>query len=261
MIRMIVVSVLAVVLCSSCTHAPSPSSGGPLIGITSIYLEADDHWPARITVPMTYIQAVRDAGGVPVVLPPMDSETVLSTTVARLQGLVLVGGRDIPPAAYAEDVHKSVVEMPATRYESESRLLKAWLLSAKPVLGICLGSQFANVVQGGSLIQDIPTQVPTPINHRGKGDAPHRIMIDPESRLFKIIGETDIDGWANHHQSVARLGTGLTVVARSADGVVEATELTDHPFGVFVQWHPERRRGRPETDRLFRAFVNACEAR
>jgi len=252
------VAVCVLVLVAGCTHVSSGPKA-PLIGVTSVYLEADESWPARIIVPMTYVDSVREAGGVPVVLPALESPEVIREYLRRLDGLVLVGGRDIPPSAYGQEAHESVTQMPKERYAFESELLRQWFDTRKPVLGICLGSQFANVVRGGSLVQDIPTHVGKTVNHRGKSDAPHRVVIDESSQLYEILGERDLKVWANHHQSVDRLGEGLKVVARSDDGVVEATELVEYPFGIFVQWHPERMtEGQHKAD-LFGALIDASK--
>ena len=258
MAKQLVVACVLVGVFAGCAHVPSGPKA-PLIGVTSVYLEPDESWPARIIVPMTYVESVREAGGVPVVLPALESPEVIREYLRRLDGLVLVGGRDIPPSAYGQDPHESVTQMPKERYAFESELLRQWFDTGKPVLGICLGSQFANVVRGGTLIQDIPTHVGKTVNHRGKSDAPHRVVIDKSSKLYEILGEHDIKVWANHHQSVDRLGEGLKIVARSDDGVVEATELPDYPFGIFVQWHPERMtEGQHKAD-LFGALIDASK--
>jgi putative glutamine amidotransferase len=149
---------LAAALLAGCATSSVPIPG-PLIGITSVYMEGRQGEPARAGVFMTYVEAVRAAGAVPVVLPPLDDEEALAAYVQRLDGLVLVGGRDIPAGAYGEEDTSDGAEMPSRRWEFESELLRGWLATDKPVLGICLGSQFANVVQGGTLIQDIPSEV------------------------------------------------------------------------------------------------------
>jgi putative glutamine amidotransferase len=206
---------------------------------------------------MTYVEAVRGAGAVPVVLPPLDDEEAVATYAQRLDALVLVGGRDIPPEAYGEEPSGKVVPMPKRRWNFESELLRRWLATDKPVLGICLGSQFANVVQGGTLIQDIPTEVGSEVVHSTPAGTYHRVRIEPDSRLHAILGQSEADVWVRHHQAVASLGKGLTVAARSDDGLVEATEMRDKPFAVFVQWHPERMQDTGHGEKIFRALVEA----
>lgn len=123
---------------------------------------------------MTYVEAVKSAGAVPVVLPPLSDEEALAAYLVRLDGLVLVGGRDIPPEVYGEEPTATVVPMPRERWDFESQLLEAWLSTDKPVLGICLGSQFANVVQGGTLIQDKPRRRQEPDGVAGVEPLPRR---------------------------------------------------------------------------------------
>ena len=211
----------------------------PLIGITSVYkVDEDNGATASTSVDFTYIQAVADNGGVPVVLPTVEGEEILRRYVEELDGLVLIGGADIPPSAYGQKPHKTVKVMPNRRYNFERRLISLWLDSGKPVLGVCLGMQFTNVVLGGTMIQDIPSQVGTKVVHRGD-DVYHWVRIEPTSRLAKILGTDRAYVYSNHHQAVKDVGRKLRVTARSDDGVVEALERTDGGFGLFVQWHPE----------------------
>jgi putative glutamine amidotransferase len=246
-------------LLAACASSPRTPQA-PLVGITSVYLEGQGGEPARAGVNMTYVEAVASAGAIPVVLPPLADEDALAAYLERLDGLVLVGGRDIPPEAYGEEPGPTVVPMPRERWDFESALLRKWLATDKPVLGICLGSQFANVVRGGSLIQDIPTEIGDEVVHSARAGVHHRVRIEPESRLHTILGEREIDVWARHHQAVRTAGDGLTVVARSDDGLIEATEISDKPFAVFVQWHPERMQGSQHGVKIFRALVDAAAA-
>ena len=253
------VAIALAALLVACAGAQSPPRKA-LIGLTSIYLAGRGGEPARAGVNMSYVEAVTSAGAVPVVLPPLADEEALAAYLERLDGLVLVGGRDIPPWAYGEEPTVTVLPMPRERWEFESKLLRRWLGTDKPVLGICLGSQFVNVVQGGTLIQDIPTEVGDQVVHSTRAGVYHRVTIDPNSRLHAILGELQVDVWARHHQAVETVGEGLTVVARSDDGLVEATEIRDRPFGLFVQWHPERMEGTEHRERIFRALVEAASA-
>jgi putative glutamine amidotransferase len=246
-------------LLAACASS-QPALRAPLVGITSVYIAGQGGEPARAGVFMTYVEAVKSAGAVPVLLPPLSDEDALAAYLLRLDGLVLVGGRDIPPEVYGEEPTPTVVPMPRERWDFESQLLKAWLSTDKPVLGICLGSQFANVVQGGTLIQDISTEVGDEVVHFSPAGVHHRVTIDPDSRLHAILGETEVDVWARHHQAVETVGKGLTVVARSDDGLVEATEIRDKPFAVFVQWHPERMENTQHREKIFRALVEAASS-
>jgi putative glutamine amidotransferase len=226
----------------------------PLIGITSAYEPAKQERSARTAVSFNYVSAVAENGGVPIVLPAVDDERVLQRYVDILDGLVLTGGDDIPPEAYGEQMHETTVLLSSQRYEFERKLIARWLASGKPVLGVCLGMQFANVVAGGSLIQDIPSEVGTAVNHR----KPHRVAIVSPSRLARVLDANDVMVLSTHHQAVDGLGQGLKVVARSGDGVIEALERTDGPFGLFVQWHPEAMSDPTQRNAIYGALIRAC---
>jgi putative glutamine amidotransferase len=242
-----------------------PSNALPMIGVTSMVVSGKQmtgrDGPAAMITPLTYVEAVKQAGAIPVVVPPLIDAHAMAAYVERLDGLVLIGGRDIPPDAYGEQAAPQVVPMERQRWDFESELLRQWLVTDKPVLGICLGSQVANVVQGGTLIQDIPTDVGDDVSHRAPDGAWHRVTIDDDSELHAILGETEIVVWARHHQAVERVGDGLTVVAHSDDGLIEAMEMNGKPFAVFVQWHPERMEGTEHRRRIFQALVDATQVR
>jgi putative glutamine amidotransferase len=231
------------------------SQPGPLVGITSVYKVDPQDNSASTTVSFAYVSAVAENGGVPIVLPTVVDETAVRRYVAELDGLVLIGGADVPPSAYGQRPHESVEVMPGQRYEFERRLISEYLASGKPILGICLGMQFTNVVSGGALIQDIPSQVGTMVVHRRKH---HRVRIEPNSSLAKILGTHEAYVYSNHHQAVKDLGKGFRVVARSDDGVVEALERVDGKFGLFVQWHPELMSDTEHRDAIYGALVQAA---
>jgi putative glutamine amidotransferase len=224
----------------------------PLIGITSVY-KVDEKGIARTQVNFNYVQAVAENGGIPVVLPTIDSEPILQRYVKELDGLVLVGGDDIPPSAYGEQPHETVEPLPPQRYNFERKLIAEWLATKKPVLGVCLGMQFTNVVSGGSLIQDIPSEVGTKIDHRKY----HQVQIEPGSSLSQILGANEARVFSYHHQAVRRVGKGLKVIAHSDDGVIEALERVDGGSGLFVQWHPEAMDDKQHRDAIYGALVRA----
>ena len=224
----------------------------PVIGITSVY-KIDEKGTARTQVNFNYVRAVAENGGVPVILPTIDNEPILQRYVKELDGLVLVGGADIPPSAYGEQPHETVKPLPAQRYDFERKLIAMWLAGKKPLLGVCLGMQFTNVVAGGTLIQDIPSEVGTKINHRKY----HRVKIEPGSSLAQILGGVEARVFSNHHQAVRNVGKGLKVTAHSEDGVIEALERIDGEFGLFVQWHPEAMNDTQHRDAIYGALVRA----
>ena len=228
------------------------NASAPLIGITSVY-KVNEKGTALTQVNFNYVQAVAENGGIPVVLPTIDSERILQRYIEELDGLVLVGGDDIPPSVYGEQPHETVKPLPSQRYDFERKLIAGWLTDNKPLLGVCLGMQFTNVVAGGSLIQDIPSEVGTKINHRKY----HLVHIEPESSLSQILGNNEARVFSNHHQAVRNVGKGLKVIAHSEDGVIEALERVDGGFGLFVQWHPEAMEDQQHRDAIYGALVRA----
>lgn len=225
---------------------PVPArSRAPLIGIASVNGEA-------------YVLAVRQAGGIPVILPDTnDDPAAIAGYLERLDGLLMPGGADIPPSVYGEEPHSTVEVLDRKRFNFEKSLGMAWIeRTDKPLLGICLGSQWINVFHGGSLIQDIPSELGG--NHRG---IPHPVVLESGSRLHRIFGETEFEVNSWHHQAVDRLGRNLRVAARGKDGVIEATETTDPKrFLIGVQWHPEKMMpGDARQVRLLAAFVEAAK--
>lgn len=230
-------------------HRVGSESGrgaAPLIGIASLNVD-------------TYVRAVRRAGGIPVVLPKTDGRIEnVPDYLERLDGLILPGGADIPPADYGEKPHETVRLLADDRYQFEKALCENWIKNTdKPLLGICLGSQWINVASGGALVQDIPSELG--LNHR---HVTHPVKLDPDSRLSRIFGEIEFPVNSIHHQSVDMVGAGLRIVAHCPNGVVEATESTDpNRFLIGVQWHPEKLMpDDPRQMKLLKAFVEAAKA-
>ncbi len=254
--KKIVVLLWLVILtaCAGCQSTSGPAR--PLIGITSVYKVDKEDNSASTTVNFAYVKAVAENGGVPLVLPTISGEEILQRSVQVLDGLVLVGGADIPPSAYGEQPHETVKVLPMQRFIFDRKLISLWLSSGKPLLGVCLGMQFTNVVSGGSLIQDIPSQVGTKIGHRGY----HSVKIDSNSSLAKILDATEAFVYSNHHQAVKDLGKGLKIIAHSDDGVVEALERVNGKFGLFVQWHPEQMDDAEHRNAIYGALIRACAA-
>jgi len=249
--KILLLLVLAtLVVCCGCQSTGAPAR--PLIGITSVY--SANNKSGTTCVDFAYIKAVTEAGGAPLVLPTISEDQILQQYVDQLDGLLLVGGDDIPPSAYGQQPHETVKIMPTQRYNFEKNLISLWWNSGKPLLGICLGMQFTNVVSGGSLIQDIPSQVGTKVEHRGY----HNVKIEPKSSLAKILGSDQAYVYSNHHQAVKDLGRNLKIIARSEDGVAEAMERTDGKFGLFVQWHPEAGDSIEQRNAIYGALVRAC---
>jgi putative glutamine amidotransferase len=230
-------------------------SSRPLIGITSVYQVDEDNGSVTTVAGFDYVKAVAENGGVPVILPTVTDEEILLRYVEELDGLVLIGGDDIPPDAYGQQPHETVKVMPGRRYDFERQLIPAWLSSGKPILGVCLGMQFTNVVSGGTLIQDIPSQVGTEVAHRRKY---HRVRIEPNSSLEILLDNKEAMVYSSHHQAVDKLGRNLKVIAHADDGIIEAAERVDGGFGLFVQWHPESMSDTAHRDAIYGALVRAA---
>ncbi len=233
----------------------------PVIGITSAYIPNGDY--AKVT--SSYTQAIREAGGTPVILPVIEDEdgALIGEYVRILDGLLLTGGDDVPPEAYGERPLPQTKTLSPKRHRFEKAMVEAWLPTRKPILGICRGLQEVNVVCGGTLVQDIPTQVGTSVIHRkpkGSGTAMHTVNIEPGTKLWSLLSGEKVQVNSNHHQAAKDIGRNLRVSARSADGVIEALEFTDGRWGLLVQWHPERIKDAKHRKAIYGAFVQACRA-
>ena len=174
-----------------------------------------------------------------------------ATTLAGLDGLLLAGGSDIDPAIYGAPRQPETGELDPDRDSLETILLREALERDLPVLAICRGLQLLNVVLGGTLVQHIE-------GHRyPEQQDVHPITIASHSRLRSILGVDEFVVNSRHHQCLDRVATGLVVVARAPDNVVEALEFPGKRFVLAVQWHPENRTGGPDA-RLFEAFRDAA---
>ncbi|HEY7984621.1 MAG TPA: gamma-glutamyl-gamma-aminobutyrate hydrolase family protein [Ktedonobacterales bacterium] len=235
----------------------------PLIGIPCATVErVGSSLPVYAGNP-PYIRALEAAGALPVLIPLYADVALLDDLRGRLDGLLLTGGGDVDPRHYAEASHAKTETPDAARDQIELAIVRDALRQDLPILGICRGMQLFNVARGGTLIQDIPTQVPGAVEHDPSGNrgafAMHSIAIEPDSRLAHILGTASHTVNSYHHQAVARPGAGVRVVARASDGVAEAIELAGHDFALAVQFHPERLVERDaRLANLFSAFVAAC---
>lgn len=178
-------------------------------------------------------------------------------------GFMFAGGVDVDPALYGEKKINDTVTIDAERDVSEGLALPIVLETKKPIFAICRGIQICNTVLGGTLYQDIPTQIPSDIAHRqsesGEKDT-HFVKIDTSSRLFEIIGEERIMTNSFHHQAIKTLASRFVPTAWADDGIIEAAEDPTHPFFIAVQWHPEYTATMTEPSRrLFQSFVDACK--
>jgi putative glutamine amidotransferase len=216
----------------------------------------------RLRLNTSYVIALESAGLVPVVIPPLATPEHARAILARVDGLLLTGGEDVDPSLYGQPREEKCGAPNRARDETEIALVLAARELNKPLLAICRGPQLLNVALGGTLIQDIPSQVPGALDHNADGQRGariHPVSIEPGSLTAEAIGATEVSVNSLHHQSVGDLGDGLRVAAKSPDGIIEAIEWDgDDWWAMAVQWHPEEMNDSPEPwDRgLFRAFAD-----
>lgn len=229
----------------------------PIIGIgTDVQSPSGER--ERAFVYLTYVEALRRAGAIPVLIPPQPENA--AELVNELDGVLLAGGFDCDPSLYGEDPHPTVEPMDTRRQMNDVTLAKAARDHGIPVLGICLGVQVMNVAAGGSLVQDIASQVETEIEHASEPEdrARHEVIVEGGTTLSNILGERELTVNSSHHQAIGRIGEGLRVTAHAPDGVIEGLEDPRHPFYLGVQWHPEDMGGENSASSLFGAFVDAA---
>lgn len=231
-----------------------------LIGISSY--ARDSGQPPSFSLPCGYVDAVRMAGAVPLVLTPGERDP--ARLLDLVDGLLLSGGGDIAPAAYGAHPHATLYSISEERDHFELELARAAVQRPEvPLLCICRGLQILNVARGGTLHQHLPDVVGDAVLHRLPPRLPgrHAVHVEPSSRVAAILGATEVEVCSWHHQSVERLGRGLHSVAWADDDVIEAIELPEHPWCVAVQWHPEMQLDDPTQVKLFAAFAKAARER
>jgi gamma-glutamyl-gamma-aminobutyrate hydrolase PuuD len=220
----------------------------PIIGITSSYdggKRKDSIRKNRETYYLnrSYVLAVEAGGGIPIIIPPIEDLARVDSILKNIDGLLLTGGNDIKPEVYgAKKVHPKTDTLEWLRQDYELKLTKRALKLDIPILAICLGNQMLNVAAGGTLIQDISSQVKTSIIHSQKENRnvlTHWVAIDKPSKLFKILKKNKVQSNSFHHQAIDRVAPGFKVVARTEDGIIEAIESIDTKFRLGIQWHPE----------------------
>lgn len=217
---------------------------------------------------VAYVDAVVAAGATPFLVPLGLCETSLRTVYDLADGILLCGGGDIDPTAYGQTPRATLGDVQPERDRVEVLIAKWAATEGKPLLGICRGIQVLAVAAGGTLFQDLPSQAPGAVAHPNDPDADpdesavvHTVDITPGSRLAAILGDHRV--WVNslHHQAVATVDAAWRIVGVSSDGVIEAIEHPNHPFGLGVQWHPELLTAAHVHARsLFAGFVDACRS-
>ncbi len=234
----------------------------PLIGITTA--ETVDNGKPYHRSYARNAWAIADAGGLPVYIPTGLDESVLRDLYERVDAVLLPGGPDVDPAYYGADRHPETREIDDARDSTELTLARWTYADDRPLFGICRGHQVMNVAFGGTLIQDIPSEVETDLPHETPNTLPrntirHEVEINPDSHLAAILGTAHVAVNSLHHQSVKRTAPGILITGYSPDGVIEALEAPDKRYVLSVQWHPEDLyNGDEAMKRLFASFVEAA---
>lgn len=229
----------------------------PVIGITTFGQNELGHYH----VAGAYVDAVRSSGGLPLLLPPGESDP--SAILEVVDGLIFSGGGDLDPATYNGSMHPTIVMVDPKRDTFELTLARLALNTNIPVLGICRGIGVLSVVSGGSMVPHIPNEFGEVVAHAGESTptVEHRVQIAPDSRLAKMIGSTELTVVSWHHQAVCSVPPGWHVTAHSSDDVIEALEHEAHPWAIAVQWHPELSLIDPLQQRIFQALIEAARTR
>jgi putative glutamine amidotransferase len=234
----------------------------PLIGITTTQSKTVYGQPTVLLM-QSYINAIIQAGGVPVLIPSLIAVDGWETAYSRLDGILFSGGGDIGLEYSPGEPHPRIDDVEPLRDSIEWKLIQTAASDGKPFLGICRGCQVMNVALGGSLYTHIPDQLPNALDHSYPGNMRtvlvHQVKIEEGTRVAEIFGEPIINVNSLHHQGLKDIAPALRVAGHAPDGLVEAIELPDHPFGLAVQWHPEWLTDQSGTQNLFHQFVRAAQ--
>lgn len=237
----------------------------PVIGISTNFLTVDKGkflGMERIYVNKDYVDAVNKAGGVPLLLPPVEDAETVCRYVRLCDGFILSGGGDINPALYGETPHPKLEEFHSALDRSQWLLTQEILRADKPLLAVCRGVQLLNVVQGGTLWQDVsaidhPVMLHSQFSPRG--DLFHPVDIVQGSILHRLFGDK-LEVNSFHHQCLKEPGKGLKITATAPDGIIEAVEMPERRFVIGIQWHPEMLLTASDTMLpLFQQLMLACQ--
>jgi putative glutamine amidotransferase len=234
----------------------------PIIGITTYQGKNDQGLPI-VALLRAYVDALVQAGGVPLLIPSSLTDEPRSALYHRIDGILFTGGGDIALDRFNGKPHPRITGVDSERDSIELSLLDTLMNDGKPFLGICRGFQVINVGLGGTLYTHIEDQIPGALKHDYYPDFPrtylaHKIKIKCGTRLADILDEEELSVNSLHHQGAKDIPARLEPAAYAPDGLVEAFEVSNHPFGFAVQWHPEWLTDQLPTRRLFRALVEAA---
>ena len=242
----------------------------PLIGVSANRFAADPQRAVFKNMELHYaeanlVQSVYRAGGLPMIIPDLRSESALDEFVECLDGLLLAGGADVSPLSYGRKDFDPKWPGDKVRDDYEITLIKKAEKAGRPIFGVCRGLQILNVALGGTLYQDISTEKSDTLIHRDWDiyeQNVHGVKLEPGSWLAKLYGKPELKVNTIHHQGVRDLAPSLKATAVAPDGVVEAVEEKTGRWVRAVQWHPEwhalDQQGVDELELVFADFVRAC---
>ncbi|MBQ8310715.1 MAG: gamma-glutamyl-gamma-aminobutyrate hydrolase family protein [Clostridia bacterium] len=230
----------------------------PIIGV---FAEVDLEQNTKVQ--NTYIRAIEESGGIPILLPYVKDRDTMERFVNLCDGFFFTGGADIEPQRYGEQSKNTCGEIQYARDELEFAVFQIVNSTLKPIIAICRGAQLINVAFGGTLYQDILSETNTRISHRQiepKNSPSHDVQILKNTPLFDLMKKTVMSANSFHHQAIKKLGEGLEIMAVSDDGIVEAVYLPGERYVRAYQWHPERLYEIDIYNRLiFDDFIKACQ--
>jgi putative glutamine amidotransferase len=233
-----------------------------LIGINADFIAAGKQTTAHARLNAGYFDSVLAAGGLPVIMPPLNKGAEIGAFLDRIDGMLLSGGRDVDPRRQGLPGHPALQPLAERRDDNDRLLVRRVLERQLPVLGVGLGMQQLNLACGGTLHLHIPEDQPRAMPHHDpSGSGPHRhaVLLEPNTRLDEIYGGGEIRVNSAHHQAVCKVGAGLRVGALAPDGIIEAIEAVDaNWFCVGVQWHPESETASALDMQLLECFIQAC---
>lgn len=229
----------------------------PLIGVLP---NVDGEKKSKIE--NTYIRAIEASGGAAILLPYTANPESIDRFIDLCDGFIFAGGADIEPARYGEEKHPLCGETTPYRDQVEFLAFEKIMKTEKPIMGICRGSQLINVALGGTLYQDIPSEIKTDLTHKQEhphSEPAHEANVVSGSLLHSLIGKSRIHINSLHHQAIKELGDGLSPMAVADDGIIEAIARTGKRLVWGFQWHPEKAFDNSEDSKIiFKKFIEEC---
>jgi putative glutamine amidotransferase len=238
----------------------------PIIGCLTYQKEASERALHVVGLMPSYIEAVRRAGGIPVLIPLLLDEAEMQAALERMDGVLIPGGGDMEPARFGGIYHPTMYGIDPLRDEFEINLVRHTVKQQKPVLAICRGIQVFNVALGGTLWEDVGSMMPDAVKHDYYQQHPrnylaHTVDITADSCLAHYLQTTKTYVNSLHHQGIRKLAPDVRATAVAPDGLIEAIEIPSHPFAIGVQWHPENLvHDDPSMLRLFEGLVEAAQS-